>query len=205
MSTTLADKIALLERLDQREKAVLDYLMEDAEVKVKRIAGEMGFSEVYIRGFLTSLYKKLGVPEGEKDKRGYVIREYSEAYANLYLKVEIPSKPIEPPSIPVEPPRAEPVIVSKPPEPKPVVITPLKEEPVITVSPPPKKSRFGCLRWFYYAYLAYAIGFAVYMLTIFQTGAYWTDTVYAVYFVSLILFTVVVFITSVVVFFKRHA
>jgi hypothetical protein len=114
MSGTLAEKIQILKGLDEKEKSVLTFIMADKNVKVKDIASKMGFSEVYIRGFITSIYKKLEVPEGEEDKRGWIIRGYSEAYLKIDEVIPPPSEPkVEPtpqPKVEPKPPPLEPRI-----------------------------------------------------------------------------------------------
>jgi len=109
MSEFLNDKISKLESLDEREKAILDFIMADVNVKIVDIANQIHLGESTTRNILTSIFNKLGVPDNERDKRGFVVREYSEAYRERYLKVgEIPSRPqnspVSEPRIDVSPP-----------------------------------------------------------------------------------------------------
>jgi len=115
MSEFLNDKISKLESLDERELTVLNYIMANTRVHITDVTDQMskaaGFviGESTVRSYLTNIFKKLGVPPEEGDKRGYVVREYSEAYRERYLKVgEIPSRPqnspVSEPRIDVSPP-----------------------------------------------------------------------------------------------------
>jgi len=109
MSGTLAEKIQILQSLDERHKTVLDALMADRNFKIPELADSLGYGTSTVRNFLTDIYEVCGVPEGEEDKRGYIIREYSEAYLKMGLppepKTEIPkpSKLSDEPRINVAP------------------------------------------------------------------------------------------------------
>lgn len=95
MSGISSEKITRLQSLDEREKIVLDFIMADQNVKIRDVADKMAISEVYARGFLTNVYKKLGVPETERDKRGYIFREYSEAYKKPTIIVKPPPSKVD--------------------------------------------------------------------------------------------------------------
>lgn len=112
MSEFSTNKIAKLESLSDREKRVLDFIMSDPNIKVIDIVNSLNSTEGTIRGDMTNIFKKLGVPEGERDKRGFIIREYSGDYRERYLKVEIPSTP-------KQTPKSEPVINRTPQERRP--------------------------------------------------------------------------------------
>ena len=83
----LEDKKANLQSLTEREREILDYIMAEKDIKILEIANRMHLGESTTRNSLSDIFKKLGVPERESDKRGYIVREYSEAYRDLYLKI----------------------------------------------------------------------------------------------------------------------
>lgn len=87
MSDLLADKVIRFDRLNERERKILDELMANPSVKIREVCDRLGEPEQTVRGALTSLYKKLDIPESERDKRGFLVREYQEAYQEKYLKV----------------------------------------------------------------------------------------------------------------------
>lgn len=102
MSTESDDKKERLESLDEREKEVLKRIIEDTDFKVAEVAKSMLLGESTLRAVMTSIYKKLEVPSGERDKRGYIVREYQET------QIEIPKQP--------ELPQTEPEIFFTPPK-----------------------------------------------------------------------------------------
>jgi hypothetical protein len=109
MSEFFREKIVKLESLDEREKVILDFIMADVNVKIVDIANQIHLGESTTRNTLSGIFTKLGVPADERDKRGFVVREYSEAYRERYPKVgEIPSQPqnspVSEPRIDVSPP-----------------------------------------------------------------------------------------------------
>lgn len=130
MSRTLDEKIQILNSLDEKHLAVLNALMADKDVKIPALAKELGYSVSTVRNFLTDIYKACEVPDGEEDKRGYLIRGYAEAY----LKKDRPiQRPVEPPEKPLEFPdeiiEEQPIEVIKPvmhinPQPPRMQITP---------------------------------------------------------------------------------
>jgi hypothetical protein len=114
MGESLSEKIQRLEKLTPKEKEALDALMAYPNEKEVSIAGKAGMGESTWRNFMTDVYEKLGIPRNEKGKSGIVVREYSEAYRERYLKVgEIPQRPPKPPdseptpSQPINKPRTE--------------------------------------------------------------------------------------------------
>lgn len=80
MSTESNDKKERLESLDEREKEVLKRIIDDTDFKVAEVAKSMLLGESTLRAVMTSIYKKLRVPNGERDKRGFIVREYGETY-----------------------------------------------------------------------------------------------------------------------------
>lgn len=105
MSTNLAEKIQILRGLDEKHKDVLDALMADKGFKVPTLADRLGYQVSTVRNFLTDIYKVCGVPEGEEDKRGWIVREYSEAYLKMDVVIPPPSEPKKetPPPPTIEP------------------------------------------------------------------------------------------------------
>ncbi len=91
MDSDLTSKISRLKSIADNELSILHILMEDTDFKPAEYAKKNNFHESTIRGYLTSIYKKLDVPDNERDKRGYVVREYGEAYREMFV-VKIPSK-----------------------------------------------------------------------------------------------------------------
>lgn len=133
MSGNLVEKIRVLQSLDQRHLEVLNALMADKNFKIPLLANKMGYEVSTVRNFLTDIYKACGVSEGEEDKRGWVIREYSEAYLKMG---ETPPEPVN------IPPKIEP----KEPEKISEVTPPVFDTPRINVTPPPPRRRnTGCL------------------------------------------------------------
>ena len=111
MSEYLESKIKILETLNHKESQILDILMSGAEFKPEKYAEDNKIGESTVRGQLSSIFTKLGVPDTVDNlkKRDWVVREYSEAYRERYLKVgEIPSRPknspVSEPRINVSPP-----------------------------------------------------------------------------------------------------
>lgn len=104
MSDLLQSKQAKFESLNERERKILDELMNNPSVVIREVCDRLGEPEQTVRGSLTSLYKKLGIPENERDKRGFLVREYQEAYQERYLRVgEVASSHQETPTITVLP------------------------------------------------------------------------------------------------------
>ena len=87
MSDLLTAKVAKFDSLNDRERKILDELISNPSVKIREVCDRLGDPEQTVRGALTSLYKKLDIPEMERDKRGFLIREYQEAYQERYLRV----------------------------------------------------------------------------------------------------------------------
>lgn len=105
MSDLLTTKATKFDLLNDRERKILDEIMANPSVKIREVCDRLGEPEQTVRGALTSLYKKLDIPETERDKRGFLVREYQEAYQERYLRVgEIPS---DTPVITVSPQKAE--------------------------------------------------------------------------------------------------
>lgn len=88
----LNSKIQILNSFDQKHLAVLNALMLDKDFKLPALASQLGYQVSTVRNFLTDIYKACGVPESVEDKRGYIVREYSEAY----LKKDLPSEEEKP-------------------------------------------------------------------------------------------------------------
>lgn len=108
MSEFLSEKIERLQRLDEREVSVLNFIMANPSVVITDVAKLLFMGESTTRNVLTSIFNKLEVPNDERDKRGFLVREYSEAYREQYLKVgEIPSTHSVPPQIQVTPPKRQ--------------------------------------------------------------------------------------------------
>lgn len=87
MSGFSAKKISNLESLDPREQAVLLFIMRDQDIKITDIANLIHLGESTTRNILTGVYTKLGVPENERDKRGWLHQEYLEIYRERYLRI----------------------------------------------------------------------------------------------------------------------
>lgn len=108
MSGSLAEKIERLQSLDEREVNVLNFIMADPNIKINDVAKQIHMAESSTRNLLTSIFNKLEVPNDERDKRGFLVREYSDAYREQYLKFgQIPSTPTVPPQIQVTPPKRQ--------------------------------------------------------------------------------------------------
>jgi DNA-binding CsgD family transcriptional regulator len=112
MSDISDAKKARLQSLDEREKAVLEYIIANKDVKIIDIANKLHFAESTTRNILTSIFTKLEVPERERDKRGYLVSEYAETFRGQDEKLpevkptsEIPSTPPQIPSKPPEEPK----------------------------------------------------------------------------------------------------
>jgi hypothetical protein len=117
MADSLSDKIQRLKNLPPKEKEALDATMAYPNEKMANIAFKAGMGESTYRNIMSGIYDKL-VPPTEKDKFGYVIREYSEAYREMYLNVG--KKPTN-----ESPPPARPENVSTPPtKPRPTINVP---------------------------------------------------------------------------------
>jgi hypothetical protein len=87
VSENLQAKIKRLESLDKRENVIIDAIMSGKKFRAIDLANTMGLPEGTFRMVQGKVFEKLGVPETETDKRGYVFREYSEAYRERYLAV----------------------------------------------------------------------------------------------------------------------
>lgn len=131
MSGNLQEKIRIIKGFDQKHSEVLNALMSDKNFKIPLLADKLGYQVSTVRNFLTDIYKTCGVPEGEEDKRGWVVREYSEAY----LKKDLPSEPeievIKPEVKKPEVKKSETPVVSKPKK--------RPSQPKINVAPPPAR------------------------------------------------------------------
>lgn len=105
------DKVANIKSLNQSETEILHVLFRDPYFKVSQLSREIHRGVGGIRTNLTAVYTKLGVPEDIKDKRDYVVREYSEAYKEVF-NTELPEKqpPLQPEMF-ISPP--DPILVSE--------------------------------------------------------------------------------------------
>jgi len=81
------EQIQRLKSLNESETEVLHFIFRDPKIKVRDISKDLYRGEGGIRTNLTSIFEKLRVPEGEKEKREYIVREYADAYRELFLKV----------------------------------------------------------------------------------------------------------------------
>lgn len=104
MYGNLIEKIQILKSFDEKHMAVLNALMADKDFKLPSLASQLGYQVSTVRNFLTDIYKACGVPESEEDKRGYIVREYSEAYLKKDQIPPEPPKPVEEEKKPIDEP-----------------------------------------------------------------------------------------------------
>lgn len=96
MSDNFDQKKQRVKLLNERQKQILNVLIDDPKFNLVQTAKDFNLDEGYVRSILSSIFRDLGVPEGTKDKREYVIREYKEAYKEACLIViEVSKTPTE--------------------------------------------------------------------------------------------------------------
>lgn len=83
---SLDEKVELLQELNEFQKKILETLLIDPKFEAPAEAKKMGISKGYFRMNLTNMNNFLGVPEEEKDKRGWVKTEYLEAYEKAFKR-----------------------------------------------------------------------------------------------------------------------
>jgi len=96
------EKVDRIKSLNQSETEVFEEILKDPSITVTKLSDMFVREPGSIRTNLTSIYKKLRVPEDVEYKRDWVVKEYAEAYEYI-LRGGEPEIYIAPPDpIPVE-------------------------------------------------------------------------------------------------------